>query len=132
MSISSESKLLMIEIFAPSLSTAKYDFHAALYYTHSCKRLVQLMQHAEWMHAELSQTKQLDAHKLPPQLAAIISNISPMFPPDEPETTNNKGPTSLQVRHVYIDAGARASFIGLVVCLVRVRVCSADCFLCQC
>lgn len=70
------------------------------------------------MHAEKSQTKQLDAHKLFPQLAVIISNISPMFPPGEPETTNNKGKTFLQIQQLPIDAGARASLTGCVVCLV--------------
>lgn len=36
---------------------------------------------------------------LSPQLAVIISNISPIFPPGKPETTNNKGQTFLQIQH---------------------------------
>lgn len=68
-----------------------------------------------------------DAHTafvtLSAQLAVIISDISPMFPPGEPETTNNKGKTFLTNSARSIDAGAAVPFTGrlVLVCLVFCR-----------
>lgn len=81
--------------------------------------------HAERERVKLEKTQ--DAHTafvtLSAQLAVIISDISPMFPPGEPETTNNKGKTFLTNPARSIDAGAAAPFTGrlVLVCLVFCR-----------
>lgn len=62
---------------------------------------------------------------LPPfsQLAVIISNISPMFVPGEPETTKQQRQNFSTDSTLSTDAAAKASLIGHVVCSVTSSKC---------
>lgn len=68
---------------------------------------------------------------LSPQLAVIIANISAMFPPGKPETTNNKGQNFLQIQHFLLMLEPRLPLIGCVVCSLESK-CQDTVHVCVC
>lgn len=68
---------------------------------------------------------------LSPQLAVIIANISAMFPPGKPETTNNKGQNFLQIQHFLLMLKPRLPLIGCVVCSLESK-CQDTVHVCVC